>query len=85
MAPEKLVKSIGFCTITIHTEVWQFRQSVFAFVACMLYYHPIGLQHVKQPHDGFLTVLVIACVTSHVEEPYSVGLRKLAPKHLIAR
>jgi hypothetical protein len=53
--------------------------SLLASVACMLYDHPISLLHVKQPHDSFLTVLVIKCVPSRGEQPYSVGLQKLRP------
>ena len=69
IAPEKLVNFICVCTITINTEVRQFRQSVFASVACMLYGYPVGLLHVKQPHDSFLTVLVITVVPSRGDQP----------------
>ena len=85
ITPEKLVNSICLCVITINTEVRQFRQSLFASVACMLYGHLISLLHVKQPHDSFLTVLVITGVPSCGDQPYSVGLQKLTPQHLIAR
>jgi len=51
----------------------------------MLYGHPIGLLHVKQPRDSFLTVLVITGLLSRGYQPYSVGLQKLAPQQLIAR
>jgi len=64
--------------------VRQFRQSVFASVACVLYFHPISLLLGKQPHDSFLTVLVITGVPSRGYQPSSVGLQKLAPQLLIA-
>jgi hypothetical protein len=51
----------------------------------MLYGKPISLRHVKQSQDSFLSVLVITGVPSDGEKPYSVGLQKLAPQHLIAR
>jgi hypothetical protein len=51
----------------------------------MIYDHPIMLLHVKQPHDSFLTVLVIKGEPSRRDHPYSVVLQKLAPQHLIAR
>ena len=60
----------------------QFRQCVLACVACTLYGHPIGLLHVKQPHDSFHTVLVITIVPSR-GTPYIFRLQKLAPQHLI--
>jgi hypothetical protein len=85
MTPEKRINCIRLCTITIHTEVRKFRQSVFAAVACILYGHPISLLHVKQPHDSFITVLVITGVPSRGDQPYSVGLQKLAPKQFIPR
>jgi hypothetical protein len=47
--------------------------------------HPIILFHVKQPHDSFLTVLVIKGVPSSGDQPYYVGLQKLKPQHLIAQ
>jgi len=84
ITPEKLVNCIRLCTITINIEVRQFRQSVFASVACILYDQPIPLIHVKQPHDSFLTVLVITGLPSRGVQTYSVGLQKLAPQHLIA-
>jgi len=51
----------------------------------MLYGHPISLLHVKQPLDSFLTVLGITGVPSRGDQPYSVGLQKLAPQQFIAR
>jgi hypothetical protein len=51
----------------------------------MLYGDPIGLLHVKQPSGSFLTVLVITGVPCRVDQPYSVGLQKFAPQHVIAR
>jgi hypothetical protein len=43
----------------------------------VLYGHPFSLLHLKQPHDSFLTVLVITGVPSRGDQPYSVGLQKL--------
>jgi len=55
-------------------------------VRCViLYFHPIGLHHVKHPHESFLTVLVITGVPSRGDQTYSVGLHKLAPQQFIAR
>jgi hypothetical protein len=51
----------------------------------VLYDHPIGLLHVKQQHDSFLTVLMIIGVPSLGDQTYSVGLQKLAPQHFISR
>ena len=50
----------------------------------MLYVHPIGQINVKQPHDSFLTVLVVTGEPSNVDQPYNVGLEKLAPQLFIA-
>ena len=83
MTPENS-NCIRLCTIPIHSEVRKFRQFVFASVACMLYDHTISLLHVKQPHDMFLTVLVITGLPSRGDQPYSVGLQKRAPQHFIA-
>jgi len=47
---------------------------------CVIYDHPIRMLHVKQPHDSFLTVLVITCVNSRADYSCSVSLQKLAPK-----
>jgi hypothetical protein len=41
--------------------------------------------HVKQPHDSFITVVVIKGVPSLGDQPNSVGLQKIAPQQLIAR
>jgi hypothetical protein len=51
----------------------------------MLYDHPIGLLHVKHPHDSRLTVLVITGLPSLGYQPYSVGLQKHVPQHFISR
>jgi len=85
MAHKKLINFIRLCTITINTEVRQFRQSVFASFACAFYDHTISHLHVKQPHDSFRTVIVVTGVPSRGDQPYSVGLQKLAPQHFIAR
>ena len=45
----------------------------------MLYDHPISLLHVKQPHDTFLSVLVITGLPSRGDLPYGVGIQELAP------
>jgi len=50
----------------------------------MLYDHPIGQLFVNQPHDSFVTVLVITGVTSNGDQPHGVGLQKLAPQQFIA-
>ena len=50
----------------------------------MFYDHPIGLLHVKQPHDSFLTLLVITGVPSRGDQTYSVLLQKRAPQQFIA-
>jgi hypothetical protein len=49
----------------------------------MIYEHPVGLFHVKQPHDSFLTVHVITCVSSLEDQTYSVGLKKMHPNNLL--
>jgi len=85
MAPKRLVNCIRLCTIPNNAKVRQFRQSVLASAACMLYDHPISLLHVKQQHDSFLNVLVITGVLSLGDQPYSVGLQRLTPQELIAR
>jgi hypothetical protein len=51
----------------------------------VFYDHPIGLLQVKQPHDSFLTVVVITGVPSRGDQTYRVWLQKLAPQHFIAR
>jgi len=64
--------------------VGEFRQSVFASGAYMLYDHHISLLHVKQPHSRFLAVLVITVVLSRGDQPFSLGLQKRPPQHFIA-
>ena len=84
MTPKELLNFIRLWTITNYTEVRQFMQSVLASFACMLYGHPIGLLHDKQPHDSFLTVIVITGVPSRGDHPYSGGFQKPPPQHFIA-
>ena len=55
----KIRKCIRLCTITVNKELRQFRQTLFAFVAYMIFGQPIGLLQVKQPHDSFLTYLLL--------------------------
>ena len=50
----------------------------------MFHDHPIGLLHVKQPHDSFLTAFIITGLPSRGDQPYSVGIQKLAPQNFIA-
>ena len=83
IAPTELVYCISFCTISIYTKVRQFRQAVFASVACMLYGHPIGPLHVKQQQDSFLTVLVITGVSSRGDQTYSIGFKNLRRNTLL--
>ena len=50
----------------------------------MHYDEPISLFHVKQPHDSYLTVVVITGLPFRGDQLYSVGLQKLTPQHFIA-
>ena len=49
----------------------------------MLFGQLFGLLHVKEPHDSFLTVLVITGVNSLVDQRYSFGLKNLRRNTLL--
>jgi len=39
----------------------------------------------EEPHDSFLSLLVITGVPYLGDQPYNVGLQEIAPQHFISR
>ena len=79
----ELVHRFCLWTLTVHTEVGYFGQTLLATVAKVLSLKSVSLLHVKQLHHGLLTLHIITSVLSRQDEPYRVRLQTLVCNTLL--
>jgi hypothetical protein len=71
-------------TITVQTQTRQLGQPEFPSVTSVQYLAIVRLFSVDEPHDGFLAVIDIACVTAGGEQTNDVGLQEHSSEDFIA-